>query len=144
MKIRSALFVVKKGALLLAAHEKGGRRYYLLPGGGVDPGEDWARAAERELHEELGCRAEAGVLLGVYENRSPDGARHLLHAIFAGAIAGEPRVTGRDDRVVGHRWVRADELDEVEIRPALADRFGRWLREGLPAGGEYARLPWVE
>lgn len=38
--------------------------YYKLPGGGVEPDEDLALALERELLEEIGCRAEIVAEIG--------------------------------------------------------------------------------
>lgn len=143
-RIRACLFAVRDGKVLLAEHEKAGRTYYLLPGGGVDPGEAWGDAAGRELEEELGCGARVGDLIGLFENRSPDGARHILHAVFAAEVAGDPAPTGEDPRVVGCRWVTREELTELTIFPTLGDRYARWLADGPPGGAEYAPVAWVD
>lgn len=41
------------------------RPHWLLPGGGVDPGEDARQCAQREVKEELGLDVEVGRLLAV-------------------------------------------------------------------------------
>src|SRR5699024_5133227 len=41
------------------------RDHWLLPGGGVDPGEDPRRCAQREVAEELGLDLEIGRLLAI-------------------------------------------------------------------------------
>lgn len=143
LRIRAALFVVRDGRVLLAEHLKDGKRYFLLPGGGVDEGEAWGQAAAREVAEELGVAARAGALLALFENRSPDGARWILHAVFHGAIDGEPRATGDDPRVVGCRWASPAELGDLPVMPAVADCLARWILEGAPGGAECARLHWV-
>lgn len=128
----------------MAEHRKGGATYYLLPGGGVDPGEGWDEAAVREIEEELGVAARASALLGLFENRSPDGARHILHAIFQGELDGEPAPTGEDDRVVGCRWVAPVELEEITVYPDLSSTFRDWLEGAAPGGARYGKIAWVE
>lgn len=145
VRVRAALFVVREGRLLMALHEKQGRHYFLLPGGGVDAGEDWDAAARRELHEELGVQASSGPLLAVFENESPDGSRRIRHVIFRGDLrAGEPAPTGEDPRVVGCRWLDADELESSTVFPDVGADLARWLREGAPAGAAYERVAWTD
>jgi 8-oxo-dGTP pyrophosphatase MutT (NUDIX family) len=128
----------------MAEHQKGGATYYLLPGGGVDPGEGWDEAAVREVGEELGVAARADSLLGLFENRSPDGSRHILHAIFRGELEGDPAPTGEDPRVVGCRWVGPGELEEITVFPDLAATFRGWLEEAPPGGASYGKIAWVD
>ena len=56
---------------------------YGFPGGGVEPGEDWERAAAREVEEETGVAVEIErpwlVVRGVVEH---DGERLDGHAVF--------------------------------------------------------------
>ena len=143
-RLRAALWVVRDGRVLMAEHRKAGATYYLLPGGGVDPGEGWDEAAAREVREELGVTARVTGLLGLYENRSPDGSRHILHAIFRADLDGEPAPTGEDERVVGCRWVSPDELSALTVFPDLATTFRGWLEGGAPGGARYGKLAWVE
>lgn len=143
-RVRAALWVVRDGRVLMAEHRKHGATYYLLPGGGVDAGEGWDQAACREVGEELGVAARAEDLLGLFENRSPDGARHILHAIFRGHVEGDPEPTGEDERVVGCRWVSSGELAELTVFPDLAGTFQGWLESAPPGGARYGKLAWVE
>jgi ADP-ribose pyrophosphatase YjhB (NUDIX family) len=144
LRVRAALWVVRDGKVLLGEHCKDGKRYFLLPGGGVDPGESWGQAAARELQEELGVEARAGALLAVFENRSTDTGRHIMHVILRGEVFGDPAPTGEDERVVGCRFVEASELDELLILPPIVDRMRAWLQGGEPGGAECGLLPWVE
>jgi len=143
-RVRACLWVVRGGRALFCEHEKAGRRYSLLPGGGVDPGEGWDEAAARECQEELGAAAHVGALLGVFENRSPDGSRHILHVTFAAELEGDPAPTGEDPRVVGCHWLGPEELAGTTIFPELTETYLGWLRAGTPPGARYARVPWVE
>lgn len=144
LRVRAALWVVREGKLLLGQHRKDGKTYFLLPGGGVDPGESWGEAAAREMQEELGVEARAGALLAVFENRSADTGRHIMHAILRGEVVGDPTPTGDDERVVGCRWVGVEELSELTILPPVRDRFRAWLAGEEPGGAECGLLPWVE
>ncbi|GAB3659499.1 (deoxy)nucleoside triphosphate pyrophosphohydrolase [Nocardioides korecus] len=78
-----------------------------LPGGKVDPGETPDAAAVREVAEELGCRVE---VTGRLEGRSVVGEDLVLVAVTARLVSGDP-VPHEHGAV---RWLRADQLDEVD------------------------------
>lgn len=56
---------------------------WTLPGGRIEPGETPAEAAERELLEETGPKAQALTFLMRYE--SPERVHYVFEAEFAGA-----------------------------------------------------------
>lgn len=62
-----ALLITPDSQLLTIMRVRPGRNPYLvLPGGGVEPGEDHRSALARELREELAATAEIGGLVHVY------------------------------------------------------------------------------
>lgn len=89
-----------------------------LPGGKVEPGEDPARTAVREVAEELGCTVE---VTGWLTASSRIDERHVLRVALARLVAGEPEPT-EHDRVC---WLGAGELEQVDWlapdRPFLAE-----------------------
>ncbi len=106
--------IVERGRVLAARRsappDLAGR--WELPGGKVDPGEDAAGAAVREIAEELGCAVEVtGSLPGAVPVRvgSQAGEALVLRAVTARLVDGDP-VPREHDAV---RWLRAHELDEV-------------------------------
>lgn len=60
------------------------RDHWLLPGGGVDPGEDPRGCARREVQEELGLDVEIGRLLALnwVPSRAAAGAPMGVHFVF--------------------------------------------------------------
>jgi len=127
MVVAAAILSVKGDQVLAARRtrpaETAGR--WELPGGKVEPGERPEAALIREIGEELGCLID---VLDWLPGEALIDERRVLRASTARITAGEARPRDQDggggsahDRV---RWLRADELDEVDWlapdRPFLA------------------------
>ncbi|GAC1444861.1 MAG: (deoxy)nucleoside triphosphate pyrophosphohydrolase [Mycobacteriales bacterium] len=93
-----------------------------FPGGKVEAGETDDEALVRELHEELGVRAVVGERLGA---DLPIGDTAVLRVYLCRIVSGEPALVDHDE----HRWLSADELDDVP-----------WIPVDLPAVEELRRL----
>jgi len=128
MRLRVAAYavIVEDGRVLLPHWMEGGQSGWTLPGGGIDPGEDPADAAVREVLEETGYHAVLDELLGVDSLLIPaadridptDGALHALRIVYrAHVVGGELRdeIDGTTDTAA---WFPLDEvpgLDRVEL-----------------------------
>ena len=116
-----------EGGRVLAARRSGPPALaglWELPGGKVEPGEDPAAAAVREITEELGC---AITVTGWLDGESVVSDDLVLRVATARLAGGDP-VPGEHDAV---RWLRTDQLGEVEWAAAdvpflgpLADLLG--------------------
>jgi len=105
---------------------------WLLPGGGVEHGEDPRDTVVRELAEETGLDVEVGALLDVVSHRftgtAPSGRREDFHALglIYEAVAvrdGEPHVREQDGTTAGAAWVTPDRLGDLDLRP--------WVRQAI-------------
>src|SRR5437763_5447736 len=93
---------------------------WFLPGGGMEPGEDVATTAARELFEETGLRVRPDALRGpvamtrgVWSNRETTYQEEVI--FFVLRIARWAVVTTgftalEQEEIVGHRWWSLDEL----------------------------------
>ena len=136
-RIRVAGLLVNGGRILLVRHEKDGRSYWLLPGGGVEEGEQLEDAVHREFVEECGLRPAAirgpiAMAETIPPTDTPAG-RHILHMIFA--IEAAPHETEQlvsaDDAVLGHAFVDRARLHELDLRPPIHAYLQRY-RAGDP------------
>lgn len=143
VRVRAAGLAIRDGRVLAVQHEKDGRRYYLLPGGGVDAFERMGAALARELSEELGVTAVPGRLLMACDSIAPDRSRHILHLVFAVELAGEPRATARDPRVVGPAWLTATELAGATFYPDIVPWILRVLAGEAAPGAEVLAPEWT-
>ena len=124
MDIRVAAYavIVQDGRILLAHWNQGGYSGWTLPGGGIDPGEDPADAAVREITEETGYRAELGELIGVdskvipAENRlSGSGVPlHALRIVYTAAIVGGELTNELDGSTDEAAWFALDDVASID------------------------------
>ncbi|WP_134773918.1 (deoxy)nucleoside triphosphate pyrophosphohydrolase [Ornithinimicrobium flavum] len=88
-----------------------------FPGGKVEPGEEPAAAAVREVREELGVEVELGERVG---GPWPLSGAAVMHLWWAVALPGQPEPKPLEDHDL-LRWLAAPELSEVP-----------WLSADLP------------
>lgn len=67
-----------------------------LPGGKIDPGEDWVTGLRRELQEEINAEVEIKGILSieeiVYHNRKVDMDQLTHHIVVLAELVGEPNL----------------------------------------------------
>ncbi len=97
----AARAVVSDSAGKIALLRVGLHDYHKLPGGGIDDGEDVPTALERELLEEIGCKAEVTGEVGeIIEYRDQFELKQTSYCFIAKQIGekGEPDFTEKELR----------------------------------------------
>lgn len=148
--IRVAAVVERGGSVLLVRHDKPGREpYWVLPGGRLEPGETIPECAVRELAEEARLNIEfQGVL---YVSEFLREGRHTVDiTVRATADPDEEPALGEDPEVQEGsaptlkelRWVRVEELEEIDLLPErvrrriAADTVEGWPGRQIYLGGD--------
>lgn len=98
-----------------------------FPGGKVEPGEEPAAAAVREVREELGVRVRLGERVG---GAWPLSGTAVMHLWWAVALPGEAEPQPLEDHDL-LRWLTAAELRDVA-----------WLAPDLPIVEHLLQLTW--
>lgn len=122
-----------EGELLLV--ENAWMNGYGIPGGGVEPGEDWESAARREVSEGTGVTVELDRPLVVYGSvseydddrfRGPFTVEYQAHPVGSCEVADDPGVTEDEIEAVG--WFGAMP-DRTNIPGALRNTFERFVKD---------------
>jgi len=130
--------VLHKGRVLLVRRGRPpGRGVWAFPGGALDLGERVFIAAQRELREETGLRAEPVDVVDVYEYIERDaGGRVRYHYVIVEVLMrlhGTAHAHAADD-AAAVRWFALDELTRADVSPGVlrvvqrAVAFGRAAR----------------
>ncbi len=113
--ILTVLCLVQDGdRLLLQDRVKADWHGVTLPGGHVEPGESFVRAAVREVQEETGLTVLDPRLCGVKQFQTDNGARYVVLLFRAAQFTGELR-SSAEGRMF---WARREELPGL---PLVAD-----------------------
>ena len=132
-RIRVSAVLRWSDRILLCRHQKPGKEYWLLPGGGVNSGENLVQALRRELLEEVGIDEQISFEgpVAVVDSIAPVRSftrKHVVHIIFAGDLTGHSleRVTSQDAAVQGHRLFTLPDLEDVVLHPPIQRFLARW------------------
>lgn len=114
----TVLLFDQSGAVLLVRHRGTGK--WVTPGGAVEPDEDPAAAARREMLEETGCDVELERIRGVYGGpefrvryQNGDEVSYVMTVYEARLVNGEPAANGSE--TVAVRYVDPAHLDKLEV-----------------------------
>jgi len=125
-RVAAYAIVVESGRVLLPHWLEGPISGWTLPGGGIDPGEDPADAAVREVFEETGYHVVLDELLGIDSIVVPaatrldptEGDLHGLRVIYRAHVVGGELRDEADGSTDTAAWFDLDEvagLDRVEL-----------------------------
>lgn len=97
-------------------------KQWCLPGGRVQGGQDWKKAVEVELEEEVGLKIKNAKLLGIYSNgeenilvdeKTNQKMPFVVVAFLVTEFEGEPTLSSEVDEV---RWCDAHSLPEPLLK----------------------------
>ena len=109
------------GRVLVIRRQKQGRDYCVLPGGGVESGEQPRDAALRELAEETGLAGVVDCYLGSVTHA--DRTAHYFRVVVEPgpmALGGPELSTASVDNRYAPEWISLDDLDEANLQPVEA------------------------
>ncbi|MFC0672361.1 NUDIX domain-containing protein [Brachybacterium hainanense] len=115
---RAVAVVVEDGMVLLIGRVKDGRRYAVLPGGGIEAGEEAETACLRELWEETGL---VGRMLGPLQVPSAAPEDTVLFAVSAQgtpALGGPEKERATPTNLYRPMWLPLADLPAANLVPA--------------------------
>ncbi|MFD6139902.1 NUDIX hydrolase [Promicromonospora sp. NPDC060271] len=128
-----AVITDDQGRMLLPHWSEHAHSGWTMPGGGLDPGEDPADAAVREVLEETGYHVELDGLLGIDSFVIPAAERvrpserpvQALRIVYRAHVTGGELRVEEDGTTDDVAWHTPEEIDALDRVP-LVDLSRRW------------------
>ena len=100
------------------------KEYYVIPGGGVDPEEEYKNALKRELQEELNIKVNVKKLL--FDVESDERIEHFYKCEYVSGnfeIVGEEVGRNTDDNYYEIRFIDVKEVSNYDISEEVKNYF---------------------
>lgn len=120
--------LIRRGdrVLLGKRNKEPNRGLWVLPGGGVEFCESFAKTLERELAEEAGIQVDVVGVFNVYELINPPSEHRVIVYLDGNYVSGEPIASSDLSDV---RFLHTDELKEMSRKGLISPFVERVLRE---------------
>ncbi|MCK5779385.1 MAG: NUDIX domain-containing protein [Psychrilyobacter sp.] len=141
IRIRVQGILEKEDEVLLVRHEKNGVEYNLLPGGGVDLGEDFRTALKREYLEECNIVVEVGDMIFISEGIAPNGSRHIVNVYFKVEYVSGELELGIDGNLIGVEYIKKSDIDKITLYPNTKKELKDYFENGS-TGVKYLGNRW--
>ncbi|RUA08329.1 MAG: NUDIX hydrolase [Fusobacteria bacterium] len=130
IRIRVCGILEKNDELLLVKHTKNNKEYYLLPGGGVDHGEDFKTALKREFLEECNLNIQVEDMVFISEGIAPNGGRHIISIYFkVKYIDGDLKVGEDEGNLIGVEYIKKSDLDKITLYPNTKKELKEYFKD---------------
>jgi 8-oxo-dGTP diphosphatase len=120
---RVAAILIQEGAIALIERHRLGRHYFVFPGGGIEAGENFIEALEREMEEETGLKVNVQRLIAEVWHRGVPQHYFLVEAVGGefGNGHGEEYNTPLPPEVGTYHpvWIPVDELNRQAVLPPV-------------------------
>lgn len=131
IRIRVCGILEKNDELLLVKHIKNKNEYYLLPGGGVDHGEDFKTALKREFLEECNLNIDVGDMVFISEGIAPNKGRHIVNIYFeVSYISGDLKVGLDGTNLIGVEYLKKSNLENITLHPNTKKELKDYFKNG--------------
>lgn len=142
IRIRVCGILEKDDELLLVKHIKNKDEYYLLPGGGVDHGEDFKTALKREFMEECNLDVKVEDMIFISEGIAPNGGRHIVNIYFKVSYRSGDLQVGLDgSNLIGVEYIKKADLDNIILYPNTKKELKEYF-EAENSGIKYLGNRW--
>lgn len=124
-------------------------KYYVIPGGGMDPGEDPASTVKRELREETGLKVKA--VREVFYEYTPTGGRHSYWIVNSKKLPVALPLRAEENSparikirgTVTPCWIPLTTLSELRLLPpSIKTALIVAFRQGFPKRSQKLDEPW--
>lgn len=142
IRIRVCGILEKDDELLLVKHIKNKDEYYLLPGGGVDHGEDFKTALKREFMEECNLDVKVEDMIFISEGIAPNGGRHIVNIYFkVSYVSGDLQVGLDGSNLIGVEYIKKADVDNIILYPNTKKELKEYF-EAENSGIKYLGNRW--